>query len=270
MATKDFAAIAAKKITRPQSLTRRPKYFVYGRQKKGKTTLGLSAGVDKTLVADPERGTDEFKKKNPFAWHIEKWEDLDDLYYYLKEGKHPYEWVVLDGLTKFNNMALKYVMRLQEERSLDRIPGMVQKQDYGKSGELMKDFIERFHKLPMGVIYTAQERQGESFDSEEDEDAEAAGASYIPDLPKGVRGYVNSVVDVIGRIYVVKIEGSDESEVAERRLWIGESVKYDTGYRSDFVLPDYVRRPTIPKLVSLMRTGSLPTTKVAAKKTSSK
>jgi hypothetical protein len=250
MATKDYTQIAAQRVTKPSQLKRRPKFLIYSRNKKGKTTFGISAGVAKTLVIDPEHGTDEMRSKDPNVWHIERWEDLDDVYYYLREGKHPYEWVVVDGLTKISNMSLKYVMKLQEEKSLDRIPGMVQQRDYGKAGELMKDLLTRFHNLNMGVVFTAQERMEDPGDSEEDEDVEEGGAIFVPDLPKGVRGYANSIVDVIGRIYVVKIDG-----VPERRLWVGESIKYDTGYRSDFVLPDYIQKPSIPKVVLLMRTG---------------
>jgi hypothetical protein len=253
MAGKDYKAIAAKRIHRPADIKRKPKLLVYSRNKKGKTTFSLSAGIDKTLVLDPEHGTDEMKLKNPNVWPIDRWEDIDDAFYYLRGGDHPYLWVSVDGMTKFANLALKYVMRLQEEKSLDRIPGMVQQRDYGKAGELMKDMIERFHKLDMGVVFTAQERQEDPGDSEEDEDSEdASGSIYIPDLPRGVRGYLNSIVDVIGRLYVVNVDG-----VSERRLWLSESIRYDTGYRSDFgPLPDYLRKPTIPRLVLLMRTGS--------------
>lgn len=262
--TKDYAAIAAKRISKPSTVKKFPRIFIYARNKKGKTTFGLSAGVEKTLVLDPEHGTDEMKTTDPNVWHIERWEDLDDALNYLRFADHPYTWVNVDGLTKMANMSLKYVMKLQEDKSLDRIPGLVQQKDYGKSGELMKEMIERCHKLPMGVIFTAQERQDEAFDSEEDEDSEEVSAMYVADLPKGVRGYVNSVVDVIGRLYVVKEDGK-----AERRLWIGESLKYDTGYRSDHTLPDVIKKPSIPKLVILMRTGKLPVAakkKVAAKK----
>lgn len=257
MATsKDYAAIAQKRISRPSQSQRKPKILVYARNKKGKTTFSISAGVDKTLVADPENGTDEMRKTDPQRWPIERWEDLDDFYNYLRYEQHPYEWAVLDGLTKMSNMALKYVMKLQEEKSLDRIPGLVQQRDYGKAGELMKDLLTRFHNLDMGVIYTAQERQDEGGDREEDEDVEEESSMYVPDLPKGVRSSVNSLADVIGRLYVVKVEAADGKTKAERRLWIGESMKYDTGYRSDFVLPDMLRQPTIPRLVRLMRTGS--------------
>ena len=256
MATKDYAAIAAASITRPADSKRKPKILIYSRNKKGKTTFSISAGVEKTLVIDPERGTDEMKTKNPHVWHITRWEELDDVYNYIRYTKHEYEWIVLDGLTKINNMALKYVMKLQEEKSLDRIPGLVQQRDYGKSGELMKDLLTRFHGLPFGVVFTAQERQDDPGDSEEDEDSEDVSTIFIPDLPKGVRSYINSIVDVIGRLYVVKTDVKGK-EVAQRRLWIGESTRYDTGYRSDYKLPDNIKDPTVPKLVLLMRTGSI-------------
>jgi len=248
---KDYDKIARERITKPSSIKRFPRFLIYSRNKKGKSTFGISAGVEKTLVLDPEHGTDEMKTKDPNVWHIERWEDIDDAYHYLRFSKHDYQWVVVDGLTKLSNMALKYVMKLQEEKSLDRIPGMVQQRDYGKAGELMKDMLTKFHNLPMGIVFTSQERMEEANDSEEDEDAENGAAAFIPDMPKGVRGYANSIVDIIGRLYVIK---NDEGKV-ERRLWIGESLKYDTGYRSDYTLPDYVRNPTIPKLVRLVRTG---------------
>ena len=268
---KDYAAIAAKAMQRPANIKRMPRFLVYSRNKKGKTTFSLSAGVGVTLVLDPEQGTDEMKTKNPHVWPINQWTDIDDAYEFLRNVNkcqdkdcefgfgHEFKWVSVDGLTKMNNMALKYVMKLQEERSLDRIPGMVQQKDYGKSGELMKDLLVKFHNLPHGVIFTAQERQVEAFDSEEDEDYEDNSAWYVPDLPKGVRGSANAIVDVIGRLYVIKTD--DDPPKKQRRLWLGESAMYDTGYRSDFVLPDTVSNPTIPRLVSLMRTGTIPAKK---------
>ena len=266
MASKDYAAIARQRIQRPADIKRLPKFHIYARNKKGKTTFALSAGVDRTLVLDPENGTDEMKARNPHVWPINTWTDIDDAYNFLRYSEHQYQWVVIDGMTKFSNLSLKYVMKLGEERTLDRIPGIVQQRDYGKAGELMKDLIGRFHNMPMGVVYTSQERQQDGGDSEEDEDIEGIPSIYVPDLPKGVRSYVNSVVDVIGRLYVVRVEDGEKTK-PERRLWIGESLKYDTGFRSDFVLPDMVRAPTLPKLVRLMRTVSAnaPTSKGTSK-----
>lgn len=249
---KDYAKIAAQKIQRPADIKRRPKLLVYSRNKKGKTTFSMSAGVERTLLVDAEHGTDHFKQTNPHVWHIEKFADLDDVYGFCRSGKHEYSWVSLDTLTRICNMSLKHVMKIQEDRSLDRIPGLVQKQDYGKSGELMKDMLTKFFNLDMGVIFTAQERIDQTADSEEDEDAEQESLAFVPDLPKGVRGMVNSIVDVIGRLYVVKVDGAPQ-----RRLWVGESNKYDTGYRSDFVLPDYIANPTVPRVLTYIAKGKI-------------
>lgn len=271
---KDYRALAKKKMHRSAEIKRYPRILVYSRNKKGKTFFSVSAGVEQTLVIDPERGTDEMKKLNPHVWPTTNWTDIDDAYQFLRHVNecqtcptpHPFKWVALDGNTRMSNFSLKHVMKLEEERSLTRIPGMVQQRDYGKAGELMKDMFNNFHNLPLGVIYTAQERMIEASESEEDEDYEDDVAQFVPDLPKGTRGSLNAIVDVIGRLYVVRNDEVDPPK-AERRLWIGDSPRYDTGYRSDFgPLPNYIRNPTIPKLVRLMRTGTQTAKKTARKK----
>lgn len=256
MAEKDYRAIAKRKITRPSQMKRMPKIMVYGRNKKGKSTFAISAGIENTLVLDPEFGTGQMKTKDPHVWPIQRWEDIDEAYNYLRLGDHPYTWASVDGLTKMSNMALNYVMRLAEEKSIDRQPGMVQLRDYGKAGEILKTMLNNFYNLhDLGVVFTAQERMIEGVDSEEDEDSEEAPAMYVPDLPKGARSAANSIVDVIGRIYTVKVEQAEGPPKIQRRLWLADSDKYDTGYRSDFVLPEMLKMPTVPRLVRLINTG---------------
>lgn len=256
---KDYQAIAASKITRPSKSKRAPRIFVYGRNKKGKTTFGASGGQAETLIIDPEEGTEGMVKRDPHVWPITAWPEIDDAYNFLKLGKHPYKWVSVDGLTKFSNMALRYVMHQEEERDLARQPGMVQQRDYGKSGELMKGMLNNFHSLRMGVVFTAQERTVEVTDDPEgdDEDAETSSLIYVPDLPRGVRSSVNQIVDVIGRLYTVKVEHpkSPDVRVLQRRLWVEPHIAYDTGYRSDYRLPPFIKSPTVPKLVQLLREG---------------
>ncbi len=229
---KDYAKIGASRITFPSQQSLMPKILVYARNKKGKTTFLTSAGRMNILVADPEHGTSKMKTKDPHIWPIRRWADMDDFYQFCRMGlpcpkckpEHDFTWAGVDGMTRITNMALRFVMKKEEERNLDRQPGMV-------------------------------DRQEEAQDSEEDPDNEAQESVYVPDLPKGVRGMTNSLVDVIGRLYVVKAVVKGE-EKPQRRLWLGESTKYDTGYRSEYRLPDYVKYPSIPKLVKLMETGS--------------
>lgn len=265
---KDYLAIAKQKVTRPRDTQPKPKLLIYGRNKKGKSTFSLSAGIENTLAIDPEKGTDTMREKNPYRWPLEKWEDMQECWGALRTGKlcpamfggeseEPFTWVTVDGLTKINNMALRYIMSQAEQRDLDRKPGMVDRRDYNKSGELMKSMMQNFQTLDMGVVFTAQERMMSMDAGDSDDDDETT--YFVPDLPAGVRGAVNSIVDVIGRIYVVRIEDPKDPEKmkAQRRLQIGPHERYDTGYRSDFVLPDMLKYPTIPKLLKLMYEGSL-------------
>lgn len=266
---KDYLAIARKKVHRPKDIESFRKFCIYGRNKKGKTRFSLSNGIENTLHIDPEQGTDTMLALNPYVFPIRKWEDMDDAWGALRtyelspkilgQGKSskPFDTVAVDGCTKINNFALKYIGRVQEEADLTRRPGLVQRQDYFKSGELMKDMINNFLSLRMNVIFTAQEKMIKAVIGDEDEDEEDGEAYFVPALPDGVRGALNSVVDVIGRIYVVRVEIKGEMR-ASRRLQIGDHERYDTGYRSDHgPLPDVIKSPSFPKLARLIETGEL-------------
>lgn len=270
MADKDYLALAKKRAHRPSDVDGYRKILVYARNKKGKTRFSLSAGIEETLVIDPEHGTDTMKALDPFVWPVEKWEDIQEVWGALRTGKlspnhikqgessTPFTWVSVDGLTRMNNMALKYVMKVQEERDLDRQPGFVQQRDYGKSGEMMKQLLTNFQSAKLNVCYTAQEKMittSTPFDDDDDAD-EAPDAYFVPDLPNAVRGAVNALVEVIGRLYTVRLLKKDGvTPYMQRRLQIGLHERYDTGFRSDYQLPDVVKRPTLPKLVELMIEG---------------
>lgn len=271
---KDYLAIAKRRVTQPSRTESYRRFLFYAKNKKGKTTLSLSNGVQHTLVIDPEHGTDTLKKKNPYVWHMTRWEDAQDIWGALKEysgrlsphsldlgpSKEPFHTLSVDGTTRMNNMALHYVRGEEEKKDLDRKPGMVDRRFYGKSGELMKTMMLNFHSLPMHVVYTAQERVMTLEDEEVTDQLNDATSYYIPDLPQGVRGTINSIVEVIGRLYAaritVKLPGGGEAERMQRRLWIGLHEQYDTGYRSEYSLPDMIKKPTIPKLTALMLSGS--------------
>lgn len=270
MATrKNYAAIAKSKIRRPSQVTRPPRILVYGRNKKGKTTFCTTPGKGKVLVIDPESGTDAMKQADPDVWPLETWEEMDDVLKFLKTGQHKYQWVAVDGMTKIANMALKWVMNIAEQTDLDRRPGMVQLKDYGKAGEILKTMIHEFRTLPIGVVFTAQERMMDALPSgDDDEDADEAAVAYVPDMPKGARAELNSAVDVIGRLYVVRVTKKFrdratkkviEKEVLQRRLWLEPNAMYDTGYRSEYAnrLPQYLTDPTVPRLVQLVNEGKV-------------
>ncbi len=108
-----------------------------------------------------------------------------------------------------------------------------------------------------GIVFTAQEaaKAANEGSENEDDDAEDAQMLYLPALSPGVRTTVLSLVDVIGRLYVVpdpEVKGKHE-----RRLWIAPSVSFDTGYRSNYLLPAYLRKPTVPRIVRALNEGKV-------------
>lgn len=263
---KDYLAIAKKRVVQVRQMSSYPKLLIYARNKIGKSKFAFSAGVEKTLVLDPEQGMARFRRLNPFVWPITRWEDMDEAWGALRTGElsprilkgpkytdEPFSWVSVDGLTKLNHMALNYVRYKQEELSLEQRPGFIKQSYYRDSGDLMKQMLINFHNLKMGVVYTAQQRMltTDVGDSEEEEES----VYFVPDVPAAVRGAVNSLVDVIGRLYIVKVTLKSEKEVKQRRLWIGNHDRYDTGFRSDYEVPDMVKNPTVDKIVNLIHTG---------------
>jgi len=246
--TKDYSQVAAR-IERVAEQSYHYRFLIYGRNKKGKTTFGISAGVDKTLVLDAEKSTKLMRKKNPHVLPVTRWQDLDDFYGFLRTQPHGYEWVVLDNMTRIHNMALKFIVNQQEQRDLNRKPGQVSQPDHGKAGELTKSLINNFEALPMNVVYIAQERMVSLDSGDNDDDDEST--YFVPDLPQGARSALNSAADVIGRIYTVKVDIKGQTKT-QRRLQIGPHERYDTGYRSEFNPPDMLKNPTIPKLISVL------------------
>lgn len=271
MAKRDYAALAASRIHQVGSTKggppRKPRLLVYGRNKKGKTRFCSTA--PNVLILDPEDGTAYEKAAKPKVWPVDKWDDVVDCYHYLKSGKHNYEWVALDAFTKTYNILLHWLMKVKtDEVNLEDVPKSVRIQSYGQANEMVKGMLHNFHTLTnIGLIITAQERIVDVATMDDIDDDEASSISYqvIPDVPKGARSALNAIVDLTGRLYVVqgdftrrvKRDGKviELEENRQRRLWVGVDDRYETGYRSEFVLPDFLENPTVRSVTRAMKEG---------------
>lgn len=276
---KDYKAIARAKIARPGT-GRMPRYLVYGRNKKGKTRFCATA--PDVLIADPEDGTTAETKLDPDVWAVTEWADLDDIYQAVKGGivspktGRPYKWIALDGMTRMLSMAIDFVSRQQAEKDITRQPTQTDQRTYGQANRMIETMLHNFHSLRnVGLVITAQERVVEIENMEdlgEDDDATPAAYMYVPDLTKGARAPLNQVVDVIGRIYVVRGDFEIKRAVmregkrvvktvetkSQRRLYIGPHEMYDTGIRTGFEgLPDFIKEPTVASLTRAMREGKV-------------
>lgn len=266
VAKTNYGEIAKQRIRMPDTdEPRMPRLLVYGRNKKGKTTFGNSA--PDVLHIDPD---DQPSALRP-TWPINRWEDLHEVYLYLKSGNHGYRWINLDGVTKIYSYAMRWVMRQSEERAaaMDKQPQLKGIQHYGRANEIFETMLHNFHSLRnIGIVITAQEKMvgvTELDDTTDDEDYTPTSYQYIVALPKGARAPLNAMVDLTGRIYVVRGEFSRrvkrngkttiEEYTKQRRLLIGPDEMYETGFRSEYPLPDIIEDPTVNRVVRALRTG---------------
>jgi hypothetical protein len=173
------------------------------------------------------------------------------------------------------SMAIDFVSAQQAERDLTRKPNQVDQRTYGQANRMIESMLHNFHSLRnVGLVFTAQERVVEIENMEDmgdDDDATPASFMYVPDLTKGARAPLNQVVDVIGRIYVVrgefelkrkikrdgKIVTKTVQTTTQRRLFVGPHEMYDTGVRTGFELPDFIKEPTVASVVRAMREGKV-------------
>lgn len=255
---------AEKRIIEAQDDFEFLKILVYGKPKRGKTTFGAS-GPKPIIIDCNERGTLSVRNVEDLkVFRLETWTDIDMIYWYLANGNHDRETVVIDTMSSLAALCMKFVLGDEASRDPTRDPAMPSKQAYGKVNQLMNTEILKWRNLPMHVVFLAQERRGFT---EDDDDA----PEVFPELSPGVRNTLTPAVDIIGRIYVqavaktvvkevkgkkkkVKVEGIDH------RLLIGPHEVYVTGDRSEVGLPNVIRlgdkEDSLTRLISRIKAGT--------------
>lgn len=250
----DVAQKAAAKIQTVEELNKYLKMCVYGRNKAGKTHYAGSS-KRKTLIIDcEEKGTETFvghpNQQNIHVYQLERWDELDWIYWHLRSNEHDYEVVAIDTLTMLSTLGLKWVMG--EERSMDPSvdPMMPDRRHYGKLNMALSQSIINWRNLPMHVLFLAQERV-ETLEDETDEMATIT--EIVPSLTRGPRTTLLGAVGTIGRIYTQQVSKKDPktkkaTEVTERRMLVGTSNKFAAGTRIKG-LPRIIRNPTLEDLL---------------------
>lgn len=222
------------------------KILVYGRNKQGKTRFAATA--PNVLIVDiNEKGTRSVRNyPGAKVFHVRAWEDLTHVYWFLREGNHNFESVVIDTITNMQHLCMKHVLGEAEDRDPNREPNMPDRRAWGKLSELMKPLLYNFRNLPMHVVFVAQERVL----AEEDEGIQ----ERVPDLSPGTRGVAMGSVDLIGRIYqkeVRVVKGKKESSKWETRMLVGPHDEYATGGRT-ISLGRIIRNPSVPQIIEAM------------------
>jgi hypothetical protein len=230
----DAAQKAATRI-HPASASDTLAMVIYSRNKIGKTVFACSSEL-KTLIIDcNEEGSVSVRKRpNVDVYDLKTW--------YLRTADHPYKVLAIDTVTMLAMVGMKYVLKDDFERDMNRDPMTPDKRSWGKLGEMMKDAIIKFRNLKkrgIHVIFLAQEKTTTS----EDDDGGTVMEVH-PELSPAPRSVLLSSVDIIGRLYAVEVETTDGKKTMERRMLLGSHPKYVSGNRFE-ELKKIERNPTL-------------------------
>ena len=148
------------------------RWLIHGPQGSGKTSLAATiAEMGPTLFIDltGEKGTRSIQQ-SPFAKNIsvvrpDSVTAMDDLYWELAKGTHKYEAVVVDSLTAFQKMTMRFLLGHDETavREIRQGTAPADIRTWGQALDVMTDTATFWYgladgdrKKPMHVVMTAQ------------------------------------------------------------------------------------------------------------------
>lgn len=239
------AGDAAKLIVSASDVEDHLKACIYARNKVGKTVFACSSDLPTLVIDCNERGFASVRKRpNVSVYKLTTWDQLDPIYWYLRNGNHQYKVVVIDTITMLASVGMKWVLKDDYDRDMNRDPLTPDRRSYLKLGEILTDAIIKFRNLPYHIIFNAQEK----VTTEEDEEGNTSLETH-PELSPKPRSVLLSATNLIGRLYVAEVEGKDGKKKMERRMLLGSRPKYASGGRFE-ELKAIERNPNLGEFIT--------------------
>lgn len=145
-------------VKRPSAITKlsdtdsagKKNWLIYSQSGAGKTVLAGTAPNALFLTVEAG-GTESAKAFGSEAdeWVIDTKAALDEAYSFFKSGSgcKQYEWVLIDSLSEVEEVFWRHI---QGDANNQKI------QDYGTVATMIKKEVDRWNRLPVNVLYTAQ------------------------------------------------------------------------------------------------------------------
>lgn len=197
-------------------------FALYGRSGTGKTTLACTFPKPVLLVDINDEGTDSvtnYSDDDLQVWDIDNPQEIDDVYWWLKEHSKRFKTVIIDTITMLQTKKVEEVSGTLLAKG-DKFAGdwgTMTKQDWGQVASWLKTRITRFRNLPMNVIFVAQER---TFNVDTDDEG-AVGLidpEVGPSLSPSVKNHLNAAVGLLGNTYIRR-------RIIEKKDAAGKSTK---------------------------------------------
>lgn len=218
--------------------------LIYGEPGTGKTTFaGTSELRWKTLILSAESGLLSLRNilgsdGSPIDFdfkQIDRFEQMEEAFHFLKLGSHEYKTVVMDSVTELQKVCMDFILR-ENKREVAQI------QDWGSLNLKMERLIRAFRDLPMNFIATALQ------DSVTDKGT--GDVRVMPELQGKFQNTISAYFDEVfyAHTRTLSVEGK---EVVRHRILTRNSGKFIAKDRSG-KLPMVVEDPSFGKVFDLI------------------
>jgi len=244
------------------------KLLIIGPTGTGKTTT-LATFPKPIMILDfREQGTDSISHYGDDIkiLPVEDIDEVDQLYWYLREGNHPYQTIAWENVGQAQDL---FVKKAKEEDGKDE-DSHAHKGIWGDAAAKFKSRVMDYRDLPMHTIFTSHPRVTES--DEEDEDAGGIAPEVGPRTMPSVATTLVGAVNIIGHTFIRESATRDEEGKLHREMQyamrLGPHPYYLTKVRKPpdkGVTPEYIINPNFEELMKVTL-GEWQPPKTAAKK----
>lgn len=230
----------------------------YGRSGTGKTTISGSFPKPLLLIDIGEKGTDSLSGEDGVdVIRVSDWNEMEEIYWELKDGDHNYKSVVVDAVHSMQGLALTEAKLNSGKKLTDQ----TSQRDFGQASGLMNTWLFNYRDLAdegMHIVFLAHDKVQEH-DTDDDSDMilPEVGPRLMPSVASALLGAVN----VVGNTYIREIitKSKKVGDKAKREvqycLRIGPHGYYATKIRrpKDFTIPEFIVDPTYDKLANVIQ-----------------
>ena len=179
--------------------------LLYGDSGVGKTVFagsGRDSGKN-DLIIDIEGGTLSAARSKSKANVLPAY-DYDsflDIVEAIEEDPDRFEWVIVDSLTKLQDIIWNKIMSEAVAKNPSRSPYKRELQEWGEAQSRLKDLVERLKNSDANVLFIALA------DSELDEDGNTVRVPAVHGSKGKVQAWVSAQMDVVAYIRVLSNDG---------------------------------------------------------------
>lgn len=221
--------------------------LIYGQSGAGKTVFAGS-GSEKDLIIAIEHGTASAARQGSKAsvLDVRTWDQLDEAVTALTDDPERFDWVIIDSLTKMQDLIWDDIMANATRNNPNRSPYKRELQEYGEAQMRLSSIVERLNGSDVNVIWTALS------ELQVDEEANEFQMPSVHGQGGKLAAWVCAQMDIVMYISVAR----NRERETFRKFQFNKSPEVFAKDRFD-LFPKPVKNLTLEKMTAKLLEGSV-------------